>query len=217
MKLGRILIGTAVSLMVLNVGPSTALTPWSDFRTVTNTVGAFGVPAECDAVGFDLGEGIVLGDDTSETLTGTSGADIIYAGAGDDTLLSGDDPSLLVVTALLRGGGNGDCLSGEGGDDDLYGGQGDNVLLGGDGDDRLFDDRRQPAIALLEGGGSGRLYGGPGNDYLRAGLDTRALDGGEGVDTCSVPVVAALVNVLLPNLQLHSCENVVYEAIVGGL
>lgn len=220
MKLRRILIGTltVASLLAMKGGaPAATLGAWSDFQTVTNTVGAIGVPGECDAAGFGFGPGILIGSEQAETLTGTSGADIIFGFGGDDVLLSGDHPSLLVVTNLLHGGGNGDCLVGGDGNDKLYGGQGANVLLGGAGDDRLYDDRRQPHIALLEGSGLGRLSGGPGNDYLRAGMGTRLLDGGDGNDTCSVPVVAATVNILLPHLDLESCENVVSEALLGGL
>jgi len=219
-KLRRILMGTLTAAAVLAMhggAASTTLAAWSDFRTVTDTVGAVGVPGACDAAGFRLGSGMVLGTDAAETLTGTSGADIIFGFGGDDVMLSGDDPSLLVVTTLLQGGGNGDCLDGGDGNDSLYGGQGANVLLGGAGDDHLYDDRRQPDIALLEDSGSGQLLGGPGNDYLRAGMGTRLLDGGDGTDTCSVPVAVALLNVLLPNLELRSCENVVFQGIVGGL
>ncbi|MFD3210478.1 retention module-containing protein [Pseudomonas sp. LR_7] len=56
------------------------------------------------------------------TLTGTSGDDVLLAGAGNDTLVAGD--------------GN-DVLVGGEGNDKLYGGEGNDLLIGGPGNDLL--------------------------------------------------------------------------------
>jgi Ca2+-binding RTX toxin-like protein len=126
----------------------------------------------------------VVGDATSETLTGTAGDDIICGLAGNDTLIgmggndlllggSGDD--LLRGGAgndTLRGGADADTLRGGGGDDTLRGGGGGDTLLGGGGDD-----------TLLGGGGNDELRGGAGADTLRGGAGNDDLFGGRGRDS----------------------------------
>jgi len=70
---------------------------------------------------------IITGNDTSESLSGTNGVDIIYGGKGSDYLwgLAGDD--------ILYGEEGNDQLYGEAGYDLLIGGRGDDVLFGGEG------------------------------------------------------------------------------------
>ncbi|WP_314103236.1 calcium-binding protein [uncultured Stenotrophomonas sp.] len=70
---------------------------------------------------------IITGNDTSESLSGTNGVDIIYGGKGWDHLwgLAGDD--------ILYGEEGNDQLYGEAGNDVLIGGRGDDVLFGGEG------------------------------------------------------------------------------------
>jgi hypothetical protein len=76
---------------------------------------------------------------------GNDGANLVYAGSGDDR---------------VEGGGGDDRLLGQGGDDHLAGGLGDDYLDGGEGDD------------WLDGGaGDDLLYGGGGDDtFLLLGL-----------------------------------------------
>jgi Ca2+-binding RTX toxin-like protein len=70
---------------------------------------------------------IIIGNDTSEWLSGTNGADIIHGGKGWDDLwgLAGDD--------ILYGEEGNDQLNGDAGNDILIGGVGDDVLSGGAG------------------------------------------------------------------------------------
>ena len=73
----------------------------------------------------------------------TSGADFVFAGAGNDSIDGSD--------------GN-DVLNGELGDDTILGGNGNDTLFGGDGADRL-----------IGGNGDDSLSGGAGDDYLESG------------------------------------------------
>lgn len=97
------------------------------------------------------------------SLAGTSGADIVAGGNGNDTLL---------------GRGGADRLVGHSGRDDLRGGAGADTLEGGRGGDRL-----------KAGGGADRIEGGKGNDRMNggAGADSFVFDGrlNEGRDRIS--------------------------------
>lgn len=100
------------------------------------------------------------GDDP--LLEGTEADNILYGGAGSDSIYGkgGDD--------LLFGGQGNDTLHGDDGNDVLHGGQGDDTLYGGAGNDVLYG-----------GAGSDTLYGGEGNDLLHyEAIDY--LDGGSG-------------------------------------
>ncbi|MFV0662064.1 retention module-containing protein [Denitromonas sp.] len=86
----------------------------------------------------------IFGDDTNDTLTGTTGNDRIVAGAGND---------------VVNGGAGHDILEGGAGNDTLNGGDGNDVLRGGTGSD-----------TLVGGAGNDVLSGGEGNDVLTGGL-----------------------------------------------
>ncbi len=72
------------------------------------------------------------GDETNNTLTGTSSNDTIYGNGGDDTISGsgGND--------ILYGGTGDDDLSGGNGNDYLDGGAGDDILQGGGNDDTFY-------------------------------------------------------------------------------
>ncbi|WP_241151891.1 calcium-binding protein [Pseudomonas viridiflava] len=93
---------------------------------------------------------VLQGGDIDQSLWGYAAADLIDAGAGDDTLsgAAGNDN--------LAGGSGADTLNGDEGDDQLEGGSGNDILSGGSGND------------VLDGGaGNDRLDGGVGDDtYL---------------------------------------------------
>jgi Ca2+-binding RTX toxin-like protein len=104
---------------------------------------------------------LALGDasDTSaldQTITGTSGPDLLVGGDGNDFIrgLQGDDS--------LYGGAGADSLDGGAGANQLYGGEGADFLYGGKGADSL--------------------YGGGGNDFFFVGPGANLVDGGAGDD-----------------------------------
>jgi Ca2+-binding RTX toxin-like protein len=74
---------------------------------------------------------ITVGGSNKDTLTGSSGADLLLAQSNNDTLTGGDGND------LLCGDSGSDTLSGGAGDDSLGGGSGSDRLTGGSGADRF--------------------------------------------------------------------------------
>jgi Ca2+-binding RTX toxin-like protein len=102
----------------------------------------------------------------NDMLTGYATNDSLSGGLGNDTLngRAGND--------ILDGGSGNDHLNGEDGDDTLLGGEGADNLSGGNGND-----------LLLGGDGIDYLYGGVGNDILDGGAGNDILSGDAGSDT----------------------------------
>ncbi|WP_331832634.1 retention module-containing protein [Pseudomonas sp. LH21] len=144
------------------------------------------------------------------TLTGTSGDDVLLAGTGDTTLHGGAGNDVLVA-----GAGN-DSLYGGDGDDLLIGGPGNDLLDGGPGNDTASYARATSGVTvdlghvgqqntvgagldtlngienligsdyndtLTGNDGDNLLNGGAGNDVLRGGAGNDILIGGRGDDT----------------------------------
>lgn len=109
----------------------------------------------------------------NDTLTGTSGDDILNGLAGNDKLTgnNGDD--------ILWGGDGNDILYGSVGDDNLNGGDGKDTLYGDDGNDTLNAGRSDSSVNSF----SDILYGGKGNDKLIGDGGNDRLFGGDGTDT----------------------------------
>jgi glucose/arabinose dehydrogenase len=100
----------------------------------------------------------ITGTTAGETLTGTSGADVICAGAGNDTVsgAAGEDE--------IRGGSGDDTLAGQGNGDKVIGGPGSDNLSGGGGDDTIISRDSVSGNDSLDGG---------------AGTDTKLTDATE--------------------------------------
>ena len=118
-----------------------------------------------------------VGTDGPDVIVGTSGADEIRAGAGDD---------------LICGQGGPDEIHGQGGDDLIRPGAGRDVVRGGPGDDRVLPSSGADEIWGQRGrddirGGSGddAISGGPGADVIRGGRGSDRLRGGTGPDRVS--------------------------------
>lgn len=120
----------------------------------------------------------------SGTLIGTSAADEINGGTGDDNIYGDDGDD------LLRGKDGNDALYGEGGEDELKGGEGNDFIFGGDDDDLI---RGEEGDDYIDGGagdddlkgeeGDDTIRGGAGNDALKGYQGNNTLYGGEGDDT----------------------------------
>ncbi|GHC52280.1 hypothetical protein GCM10007315_13530 [Gemmobacter tilapiae] len=132
---------------------------------------------------------IIFGAAAGDSIAAGDGADKVYGGAGNDTLLGffgsegGDGKD------SLFGGTGRDTLLGGGADDSLVGGDGMDQLIGGDGNDRIFGGAGLDAISgddgndQLYGGASiDNIYGGDGNDRLFGGSGPNTLAGGDGAD-----------------------------------
>jgi Ca2+-binding RTX toxin-like protein len=123
---------------------------------------------------------IFNGNAGNNTIFGTTLADLIRPGAGDDTVYA-DDGNDLIDDALGGGGGGGnDTFFGGGGEDTIYGYTGNDLLYGEDKDDLLFGE--QGRDTLDGGSGADTLNGGDGNDLLLGGGGRDSLTGGSGRD-----------------------------------
>ncbi|NQU59288.1 MAG: hypothetical protein HQ513_18820, partial [Rhodospirillales bacterium] len=112
--------------------------------------------------------------DSSVSLEGGGGADVLVGGSGDD---------------ILKGRGGDDQLSGGAGDDVLFGSSGDDTLVGGTGDDTMFGSSGRDVLEggdgadYLDGGSSNdQIDGGAGNDFIKGGKGDDTIDGGAGID-----------------------------------
>ena len=114
-------------LWVLVAPSGTTYAAWSDFATISGTVGA-GVwltegdpplPTQCIGMVFDR---IIIGTNKNDQLTGTDDNDLIFGLQGKD---------------VIRGLGGQDCLVGGNGKDELLGEDHDDVLVGGNAKDAL--------------------------------------------------------------------------------
>ncbi|MQQ37785.1 calcium-binding protein, partial [Pseudomonas sp. SZ57] len=104
---------------------------------------------------------VMQGSDIDETLSGTSGNDLIDAGAGDDTVNGGSGNDTLSGSAgadTLNGDGGNDLLQGGTGNDTLYGGDGNDVLDGGAGNDQLNGGDGDDTYLFGKGAGQDSIY-----------------------------------------------------------
>lgn len=112
--------------------------------------------------------GRVDGTDQDDVITGFTGHDLIYAGAGNDRITTNQGNDTIYAGAgndiILSGIGN-DVIYGGEGNDQLIAGSGDDFLFGGDGDDTLSGDL-----------GNDYMSGGAGNDLLSDGWDPKGVD-----------------------------------------
>ncbi|MBX3414482.1 MAG: VCBS repeat-containing protein [Pirellulales bacterium] len=126
---------------------------------------------------------------------GAEGNDLIFGGAGDDTI-TGDGAEGGKDT--IYGGAGNDYITGDGGDglegraDSILGEDGDDTIFGNHGHDRLDGGSDNDVISggdgaesqdLITGGaGDDLLSGGVGRDLLIGGLGSDTLQGGVGED-----------------------------------
>lgn len=109
----------------------------------------------------------LAGADTGSTHS-TPGADVVFAGGGNDYVIAG---------------GGDDVVYGEDGNDGIDAGAGNDTVFGGDGDDELSGDRDWSVIYSPLFDGADYLDGGAGNDTLFGDGAADILIGGSGNDT----------------------------------
>jgi len=102
---------------------------------------------------------VKVGSDSNETLTGTSGIDMMFGLAGRNT---------------LNGNAGNDLLCGGNANDTINGGDGNDILDGAKGDD-----------ALNGGNDNDLLRGSSGNDSLTGGAGADSFSGGSGSDVAT--------------------------------
>ena len=149
----------------------------TDTATVNITDTANRGTVGTDSITGTTGRDVIYGNGGSDTISGDSDRDIIYGGAGGDTIAGGEDNDIIygeAGTDTLRGGEGNDTLHGGTEDDTIYGGNGTfiDTLFGDEGNDTLYGDD-----------GNDMLYGGDNNDELNGGDDNDTLYGDAGADT----------------------------------
>ena len=120
------------------------------------------------------GNDTLLGGDNEDAMSGDAGNDSLRGRAGEDSL-SGDDGN-----DLIYGGDDDDDVYGGNQDDTLYGGAGDDILDGGSNEDLMYGGA--DADNLTGGGSVDKLYGGLGDDTLDGGTNNDTVSGGAGDD-----------------------------------
>ncbi|MGJ8609446.1 MAG: hypothetical protein ACSHWY_00025 [Octadecabacter sp.] len=129
------------------------------------------------------GDDQLFGNGGNDELDGMAGADTLYGGAGHDTLDGGTGSDSLFGgngDDWLSGGAGYDVVDGGNGMDWLYGGLGGDELRGGAGLDSLWGEDGNDI--LLGDDGDDWLDGGTGNDTLNGGAGHDTLWGGDGAD-----------------------------------
>jgi len=114
----------------------------------------------------------IVGDASSNVLTGTDQRDQIVGRGGDDTIHA------LAARDLVRGGAGNDTLDGGRGCDRVFGGAGGDTIEGGPG----FSFGRFRCERLHGGLGSDVSSGGPGRDFMSGGQGDDRQSGGPGAD-----------------------------------
>jgi Ca2+-binding RTX toxin-like protein len=114
----------------------------------------------------------IVGDASSNVLTGTDQRDRIVARDGDDSVdaRAGRD--------RVHGGEGNDTLNGGRGCDRVHGGAGDDTIDGGPG----FSFGRFRCERLFGGHGNDVVNGGPGRDFMSGGQGDDRQSGGPGAD-----------------------------------
>jgi Ca2+-binding RTX toxin-like protein len=120
--------------------------------------------------------------------------DVVDAGAGDDTIITGDDDDSILGGAgndTIDAGFDDDTIHGGGGDDFIVGGEGADEIDGGAGNDTIYggldpsfpDSFNIPDTAdLLPDNGTDTIHGGSGDDTIFGEDDADMLFGDEGDD-----------------------------------
>jgi len=111
------------------------------------------------------GGNLILGNNLSESISGTTSNDTVYGYAGDDTI-SGNSSN-----DYIDGGLGDDSIRGDAGDDTILGGLGNDTILGGSGNDSVFG-----------GNGDDSISGSAGDDFITGGNGLDTLRGAKGAD-----------------------------------
>jgi trimeric autotransporter adhesin len=119
----------------------------------------------------------------NDSITGTFRTDVLFGGAGNDTInatvtgqTGGDDVAV--------GGSGNDGMTFTRGNVVAYGNEGNDTLTSGSGNDVLLGG--QDNDVLTSGAGNDLLQGGSGNDSVRGGVGKDTFEGGDGQDTLSL-------------------------------
>ncbi|MGE0055201.1 MAG: peroxidase family protein [Hyphomicrobium sp.] len=142
-----------------------------------------GGTTKADTIHAGAGNDTVWGEDGNDEIWGDQGNDVLYGNAGNDKIHGGDGLD------FIRGDGGNDEIWGDGGDDVIFGKTGDDILHGGAGFDVIegglgndWIDGGDQDDTLVGQENDDIMFGGLGNDNLDAGTGNDFLSGGRGND-----------------------------------
>src|SRR6056297_3076171 len=136
--------------------------------------------------------------------------DLVSGGAGNDTILTGDDADTIDGGAgndSINAGIDADDVTGGDGDDTITGGEGSDTIEGNEGDDLIFggldpifpdslnipDDNPSGPDDPVTDNGRDLIFGGDGNDTIFGQDDDDTIYGGDGADSIDAGIDDDLV------------------------
>ncbi len=122
----------------------------------------------------------VIGNDYSNSFSGSSGSYEVYGLGGDDNITTGDYNDLIdggTGNDVITSGGGNDLIFGQSGSDNISAGAGDDVIIGGTGNDNMSGGDGSDLFMYGLGDGNDAIYGGAGASWT----DVIDLGGGPGV------------------------------------
>jgi Ca2+-binding RTX toxin-like protein len=132
------------------------------------------------------GNDTIIAKRNKDVICGGPGDDVISGGTGRDKILGG------AGNDLIDGGPGSDKMFGEGDNDTMIGGGGGDAARGSIGDDRLFGEIQDDHLfgdagndLVVGGHGIDELSGGPDNDWVRGDVNQDRYQGDAGTDTAS--------------------------------
>jgi Ca2+-binding RTX toxin-like protein len=132
------------------------------------------------------GNDTLHGNGGNDDLVGFQGDDLVFGDAGDDRIEGTEGSNYLrggEGNDLILGGWGFDDANGNMGNDTIQGGAGDDWVVGGKDDDRLYGEW---GLDIVYGNlGADTCDGGVQNDLVRGGQGNDILDGGSGDDWLS--------------------------------
>lgn len=129
---------------------------------------------------------LIIGNNLGNVITDLGGTNVIFAGAGDDTVITSD------------------------GDDAIFGGAGNDIIIAGSGNNVV--DGGADNDFLQTGDGSDVISGGSGDDVIYAGAGDDLLTGGVGSDYIEGQDATAGDEVVDGNLYVVTSDDI----IIGG-
>jgi Ca2+-binding RTX toxin-like protein len=201
------------TVSTVTITPTTGVTGTTLNLAGVNKLTASGVitASVIDASAMGTGGSLVMANvaNTATMITGSAGADTLYAAASASTIEGGAGRDSIV------GGASADVLSGGAGNDTITSGGGNDTISSGDGNDTL---------TVSAAGTAASLDGGAGNDIIDLGAHAAAnqkIAGGVGDDTVKMTNTSVTTlnaaSVASLNAMNANISGVEYVEISGAL
>ncbi len=166
-------------------GDDTLILGWGAGSTVRGGTGNDKITAPTDDQTPIRNTGnIIYGDDGNDTLTGPGNTSVTIYGGGGTDIITGSS-----MNDILDGGDGADTITGGSGDDTITGGAGNDKIYGNDGNDIIdagagadFVEGGSGNDSINGGSGSDEVYGDDGNDKIAGGSGDDKLYGNGGAD-----------------------------------